>query len=93
MHENFYEEMASKNPLFRKLTTSSEDKSGERRKKPNKKEPSKDKNRLKPLSNDEYIVMVLDTLKFISEDENNKNLYVCLKEFIASSGAKKHMTY
>jgi len=76
-HEDFRNEIAEKNPIIKLLIT------------PAKLEIKWDNetyNKKIFLGNDEDVMMVLDVLKFISDD--NKNIYNYLRNTIVNSGVK-----
>ena len=66
-HQDFKKDVADINPIIESLITP-------------KKIQIKETNKKIYLSNDEDVMMVLDTLKFISENENRKNIYNYIKE-------------
>jgi len=78
-HQDFEKEVAEKNPIVKLLVTEKE---------VEVKWDNETYSKKIRLGNDEDIMMVLDTLKFISLD-NQKNIYNYLKNTMAEFGAKK----
>jgi len=77
-HQDFKKEVAEKNPIIERLITP---------KKVEVKWNNKTYNKKIFLGNDEDIMMVLDVLKFISDDDK-KNIYEYLRSMIANSEVK-----
>jgi len=77
-HQDFKKEIAEKNPIIRLLTTPKE---------VEVKWDNETYNKKIFLGNDEDIMMVLDVLKFISDDDK-KNIYNYLRNTIANSEVK-----
>ena len=80
LRENFQKEISSKNDLINRLITEKEIELKRNHKKYIKNVC---------INNDEDLMMVLDTLKFISSDNRKKNIYNFLKDTIANYGPKK----
>jgi len=80
LRKKFQKEISSKNELIKKLITKKEIEL-----KWNYKTYIKNMS----LNNDEDLMMVLDTLKFITSDNRKKNIYNFLKDTIANCGPKK----
>lgn len=81
-HPNFDKEVASKHPLVKILSTP---------KTVAIKWEERTYHKAVHLGNEEDIMMVLDVLKFVS-DEKQRNIYKYLKETIRDSGARKAYT-
>ena len=79
-HKDFREEVAKKNPIIDILTTS-------RKVKVRRNCDAHEKDVF--LGNDEDIMMVLDTLKFIASSDEKRNIYNYLREKIVNTGIKK----